>query len=273
MSKAADRLRERLSELECLPPDPWSAIEAWAERTRPLIAHFYPSLLDQFNQCTKAPPYPPYFHISARPTRWEDAYDYERRRDAERRNAESKARAAARYQQLLSEARQKLISLIVGMLDLEDLPPSPANQASTNVVFAQFDRSNVAIAGLSAGSNFTASATLSHSSSITEPQLKVAVKDLQRSLIDVQDQLNDIDERLCEYLSQILLNIRKLQFEQADLATVLGLVKESVDDLWAKDAWNAIKPQLLPKLAKAAEILIGATGHPLAQDIARGIAG
>jgi hypothetical protein len=58
----------------------------------------------------------------------------------------------------------------------------------------------------------------------------------------LQDQLDEVDDRLFEFGSNLLRMVRKIELGQGDAKALEARIKEIADDAWAKEAVKAMKP-------------------------------
>lgn len=277
MSTATERLRHLLADLERLPSDPWSGIETWIARARPLFLHSYPRFVDDFNRLAVEPQRPFGVRVYSIPSRWETEYDRARRLERERSNAEQDPEEDREHHRNLTKAHQNLIAFVQGVLSLAGLPAAELSGAPVKPVapttVTNITHSSIGVAAIGPGSSADGHINVGLPTQINREMLKEAVTDLQEALLKVQDQLETIDDRLYGFLSDILVNLRKLQLEQVEMAAVQSMVKECVDDMWAKEAVKEFKPQLLPKITQGMKVVGDIAKNPIAQQLVRSIAG
>jgi hypothetical protein len=259
------KLKANRDKLAALTPYPWEPVKAWINGVRPLIrAHFSAHQAD-FEACAKDP-------------RWaQPIYVASTSRSGQRRDNFASADASPLQEntKLASGAVAGLLSFVDGVLELP-LAPTTAPAASASAVQTvhgpqyNFTNSPFGAGAFGAGSTATGQMTISPSTLITKEMLKEAIGELQTGLVKVQDRLEEMDARVYDFLSQLLVNVRRLQFEQAEIATIQARVKDTMDEAWAKDAAKAMKPQLLPRVIEGVKLLKVAQ-NPIAQELVKGL--
>lgn len=231
------RLQAALEELNAMPLEaPWESIELWATRLEPLIRRVFSDSLPSFKEATTRNHLnAPYGFSTSGPSdspqeRARKQADFQRRME-ERRAKQAKLDAAQ---------RGKIAALLQGILEAADFPARNVRESSSALVSVnvQGDRNQTAVAS---GQGAVASNT---TSTITQADFKDAVKELQKAVIDNEDELG---EAAYEYLTDILLKLRKIELRQESMAVMLAQTKETVDESWARGERDAVTQTTVKK--------------------------
>lgn len=105
----------------------------------------------------------------------------------------------------------------------------------------------------------TATGTVTISNTVGESDVRAAVGDLQAVL----DKVDDLDQKIYDFMSEMLLKVRKIQIEAGPKERVLAQLKEKLDDESVREEVARMKPSL----AKLGTSVAQAAKHPLAPDV------
>jgi hypothetical protein len=105
----------------------------------------------------------------------------------------------------------------------------------------------------------TATGTVTDSNTMGQSDVRAAVGDLQAVL----DKMEDLDQKTYDFMSEILLKLRKAQIEAGPKETVLAQLKEKLDDESVREEVAKMKPSL----ARLGTSVAQAAKHPLAPDV------
>jgi anti-anti-sigma regulatory factor len=270
-------LRERLAQLE---PYPWQPVEAWIASATPLIKAHYREMFEDFVSATATP-------------RWCELPRFSsgggRRGEPRRDNfAEAAAVEQREDRKSASAAKEKILALLDGLIDLPPLVAQPPALAGAirhqsgayyhhgDVIMSgsKFDTnitgSNVGAFGQGDGATVTGTLNMASADTLTQEHHKAAITEAQTALIHDQDALERIDDRLYEALGQFLTMARKIQVDQQSIAEVQAKMRETLDEVWAQQVAKGMKAQALPKGLK----VIGAlAASPVTVEVAKKLLG
>ncbi len=273
MASAAERLTELADELEGTSYEPWTKVELWIAKTRPLMAHAFPAFLGEFSGFCKSPPFQGGPRMYTVRSQFDGPYEEAQHAQNERMNQQQDADERRSYNERLQTAHGKLLAFVRGVVTVSSLPPAEVRHNPSSVVHhapvTHITNSNVGSAAIGAGSRAEGHVVVSPTTPVSKEMLKEAVSELQTILVSLQDRLEQVDDRVYDFVSQLLVNVRKIQLEQADLTTALAKINDVNDDAWAKEAAAAAKPKLLPKVKEGAKLIGEVAKNPLAQQIVK----
>ena len=102
------------------------------------------------------------------------------------------------------------------------------------------------------GATATGSVTV-QSQGFNQMQHNELMKQAKHAMVDDEEKL---DAATREALWQFLKIARETQVAVADLASTQAKMKETVDELWAKEAANGMKPQALSQALEVVKVLV-----------------
>jgi hypothetical protein len=138
-------------------------------------------------------------------------------------------------------------------------PPNAVNVRPGDVVHGSQHTATATgstLGALAVGDGSTATNPSGSSSSVTQEQLRSAIRQAQIALVDDQDTLAQMDARQYEVLHQFLRLAREIQVEQKSLAEVQAKLKETLDEVRAHQFSGEVRPRALPETLKVIEALL-----------------
>ncbi len=126
------------------------------------------------------------------------------------------------------------------------------------------------VGAVAVGAQASATQSISQEPTVSREQLRSAISEAQRALVSDQDSLDQIDERIYEALNQFLRIARSIEVEQKSLADVQRKMQETLDEVWAAQVAQGMKPAVLPEALQVIQTFLK---NPLTLELGKHLVG